>query len=62
MDSINDIDMPETDPVPETEAAPQAAAAPVAKEKKPRKSKKPWPNHGRKPFSRSNAITWNGSY
>lgn len=40
MDSINDIDMPETDPVPETEAAPQAAAAPVAKEKKPRKSKK----------------------
>ena len=40
MDSINDIDLPETDPVPETEAAPQAAAAPVAKEKKPRKSKK----------------------
>ena len=40
MDSINDIDMPETEPVPETEAAPQAAAAPVAKEKKPRKSKK----------------------
>ena len=40
MDSINDIDMPETEPVPETEAAPKAAAAPVAKEKKSRKSKK----------------------
>ena len=40
MDSITDIDMPETEPIPETEAAPKAAAAPVAKEKKSRKSKK----------------------